>query len=42
MKKVKELLSNTVVEDKDSLIKHPPPPLKKMYIYIYIFIYLFI
>ena len=41
MKKVKELLSNTVVEDKDSLIKHPPP-LKKMYIYIYLFIYLFI
>ena len=39
MKKVKELLSNTVVEDKDSLIKHPP--LKKMYIYIYLFIYLF-
>ena len=39
MKKVKELLSNTVVEDKDSLIKHPPP-LKKMYIFIYLFIYL--
>ena len=37
MKKVKELLSNTVVEDKDGLIKHPPP-LKKMYIYIYLFI----
>ena len=41
MKKVKELLSNTVVEDKDSLIKHPPPSKKCIYIYIYLFIYLF-
>ena len=41
MKKVKELLSNTVVEDKDSLIKHPPP-LKKMYIYIYIYLFIYL
>ena len=39
MKKVKELLSNTVTEDKDGLIK-PPPPAKNVYIYIYLFIYL--
>ena len=38
MKKLKELLSKTVTEDQDGLIK-PPPPQKC--IYIYIFIYLF-
>ena len=37
MKKVKELLSNTVTEDKDGLIKPPPP---KMYIYIYIYLFI--
>ena len=35
MKKVKELLSSTVIEDKEGLSKHPPP--KKI---VYIFIYL--
>ena len=40
MKKVKELLSSTVIEDKEGLSKHPPPPKKKC-IYIYLFIYLF-
>ena len=42
MKKVKELLSNTVVEDKDSLIKHPPPPQKNVYIYIFIYLFIYL
>ena len=40
MKKVKELLSSTVTEDKEGLSKHPPPPKKNVYIFIYLFIYL--
>ena len=40
MKKVKELLSNTVTEDKDGLIK--PPPQKKMYIYIFIYLFIYL
>ena len=35
MKKVKELLSCTVIEDEKGLSKHPPPQ-KKMYMYIYL------
>ena len=36
MKKVKELLSSTVIEDEKGLSKHPPPSKKKMYMYIYL------